>query len=224
MTEEPKAALEVRGPECGIDEAVTERIRERAETFVSLCQRSVTEGWELGKELFQAKTKVKHGYWVPWIETQVRLTPRTAQRLMELYTRVPKKRHVTHFASASEALRLLPPAKSKRKDESASSGAGGQKGAQRSPAAARSDLTKAVARLEAILKEMAPSASPRKESDLELLVKLTVVGATTLVEHLRAPADGNERVVGLPKQALAKLKGTLETIAEHQEATQGKLV
>ena len=118
---------------------------------------------------------------------------------------------------------------------------------------------KIVARLESILKEMPSGASTQRTSDLQVLVKLTVVGATTIVEHLRTltenylavcrapeaaenglrldalgnlisitvlrtPAEGNENVVGLSKQALAKLKGALETITEHQEAAQGKLV
>ena len=224
MDEAPKAALEVLGPEYGIDEAVTERIRERAQDFITLFQRSVMEGWEIGRELVQAKKKVEHGYWIPWVETQVGLTRRTAQRLMELYTRDPKKRHVTRFVSTSEALRLLPPAKPKREGASESAGTGEQKAAEKSSGAARSDLTKLVARLESILKEMPSSASTHRTSNLQVLVKLTVAGATTLVEHLRAPAEGNENVVGLSKEALAKLKRALETITEHQEATQGKLV
>ena len=120
--EAPKAAVEVIGTACGIDEAVTKRVKGRARRFVALYQRSVEEGWEVGRELVEAKKQIEHGYWIPWIETQIGLARRTAQRLMDLYTRDPEKRHVTQFASTSEALRLLPPVKSKREDGSARSG------------------------------------------------------------------------------------------------------
>ena len=206
--ETPKAALEALVSKCGVEEAVTERIRERAERIVTLYTQSVEEAWEVGKELVQVKKRIKYGYWVPWVETQIGLPRRTAQRLMELYTRDPKKRHVSRFESASEALRLLPPAKSK-------TGAAKQQAAGKS-GAKQSDLAKMVARLESILKKMPASASTQRKADLEVLVKLTVAGATTLIEHLRAPADGDETVVGPSEQARAKLKEALEMITEHR--------
>ena len=106
----PKSVLDIFPADFGIDEEVTKRVQRRAKSFVDLFQRSVLEGWELGMEFTEVKKQLAHGYFIPWVETQIGLSRRTAQRLMDLYARDPEKRHVTLFESTSEALRLLPPA------------------------------------------------------------------------------------------------------------------
>ena len=58
------------------------------------------------------------GYSIPWVETQIGLSRRTAQRpIVDLYASDPKKRHVALFRITSEALLLLPAAKSKNEDK-----------------------------------------------------------------------------------------------------------
>ena len=228
MTDEsPKHVPDIIEAHYGIDEEITKRIRKQAAGFITLFQRSVAEGWEIGKELTEAKPVVAHGYWIPWVEAEVGLSRRTAQRLMDLYARDPEKRHVTLFESTSEALRLLPPAESKSKDGRA--GASGGKTA--SPKAkgtasrtAEEDLGIGIARLEPILGRIGRSRRRQREADLQALLKLTVLAVTAVDSQLKLPAGDHESAVGFSGEVVEKLRAVLETATKSQQDEQIKLM
>ena len=191
------------GRECG-DEAVTERIRGRCST---ICRLPLGHGgtWRSRQGGYRPRSHMAIGFrgvrrrW----DSRARAEARSLLDLRETY--------IVTRASTSEALRMLPPAKPKREDGGRLLGhrEGTSRSAEKS--SRKSDLAKLVAFSRSILKEIRrPASSARGACDLQDLVKLTVVGATAIVEHLRAPLEGNEKVVGLSKQALAKLEGALE--------------
>ena len=204
----------------GIDQEVTKRVQTRAKHFVDLFQRSVLEGWELGKELTEVKAQLPHGYFLPWVETEIGLARRTAQRLMDLYARDPDKRHVALFKSTSEALRLLPPAKPKSEDGKAGgrvgktlSGNAKRKGAN----AAAESLATSIARLEPILFRIRDSRRCRGESDLRALFSLTALAATTVDKQLQWRASDKKSSVELPEEVVVKLRALLETVSKHEQ-------
>ena len=228
MAEEaPAHVIDRRETDFGIDEERTKRIKKQAGRFIQLFQRSVLEGWALGKEFHEVKPKLKHGYFTPWVETQIGLSSRTAQRLMDLYARDPEKRHVADFKSTAEALRLLPPAKLKGKDKSAR--AGGDEQSKRKaevgkPSTTTVDLGASIAQLEPILHEMLRSPRSPREEDLQALVKLTTLAAATVDRQLRLAASGHEKAVGLSDEVVGKLRGALEAVIGGQQDVQEKLI
>ena len=90
MADESPKVPDIVEARYGIDEEITERIKKQAAGFIGLFQRTVAEAWEIGKELTEAKSLVARGYWIPWVETEVGLSRRTAQRLMAVYERDPE--------------------------------------------------------------------------------------------------------------------------------------
>ena len=92
----------------GIDKETEKDVKRHFESLKKQYQRTVVEGWCLGEALATAKRQVRHGWWLPWLES-IGLASRTAQRFMQLYERYPKKRQVAHLESVDGALRALPP-------------------------------------------------------------------------------------------------------------------
>lgn len=54
-----------------------------------------------GLHLIEAKQQFPHGEWLPWVERELPIKPRTAQQLMEIagHTVLANTRHVTHLPS-----------------------------------------------------------------------------------------------------------------------------
>ncbi len=154
----------------GIDSELEERVKAQARTFQTAYRRTVEEAWKLGWELRQAKSQVRHGQWIPWVEERIGLTPRSAQRLMALHEAYPEMRQVSHLRSVSSAMRALPSGRESQRGDEAESGAasgagaslpgdnpeqppaGGEGGpADGRVAAAARELSRVVERLEPIL-------------------------------------------------------------------------
>jgi hypothetical protein len=64
------------------------RIRTEHEATASTLQRSVEHAMAVGDLLTEAKRRVKHGRWLPWLSEQCGFSQRTAQ----LYMRIAKGR------------------------------------------------------------------------------------------------------------------------------------
>ena len=219
MTDEASNAnLDTRGTEFGIDEGVTRRIRTQAQRFKKLLHRTVMEAWNLGRDLVKAKKDIRHGYWIPWVETQVGLEERTAQRLMAFYNRDPEKRHVTHFKSVAEALRALPPAAKLKSAPAGTDEASARKATGTKSRTVAKDLAMVVARLEPILQEMSASESRRREEDLQALVEVTILAATVVDKQLKLPAGDNGTAVELSDEAVEKLRDVLATVTRQHDA------
>ena len=93
----------------GVDEEVEEQVRRHVAQIRETMARTVEEVWRLGGALRAAKKQVRHGRWIPWLESRVRIPVRMAQRAMALYDRYPEMRQVSHFDSVKAAMRALPP-------------------------------------------------------------------------------------------------------------------
>ena len=222
----PKSVLDILPTDFGINEEVTKRVQRRAKSFIDLFQRSVLEGWELGLEFTEAKKQLAHGYFIPWVETQIGLSRRTAQRLMDLYARDPEKDYVMHFTSTSEALRLLPPAKSKSKDGRAGARVGKTSSgkAKGKRANAGENLATSIARLERILSGIRDKPRRQGTSDLQALVGLTALAATAVDRQLKLRASDKKDSVELPEEVVVKLRALLDTVAEREQEEQIKLI
>lgn len=211
---------DVVGTNFGIAEEVTEKIKGQAKQFVEMVESTVLSAWQLGKDLVEAKKRVRHGYWIPWVETRVGLEPRTAQRLMQLYERDRKKEFVENFSSTSEALRQLPP----RKSKSAVAGRGKRKATKKRRVNTGPGLAEMVAGLEALLQEMPASESSHSESDLQALVKLAAVSAETIAAYASVSTeDDGGAVVEATKEALGKIRDALGMLGDPQEEKPGQL-
>lgn len=210
---------DVVGNNCGIAKEVTEEIKGKAKQFVEMVEGTVLTAWQLGKDLIEAKRTIRHGYWIPWVETQVGLERRMAQRLMELYERDPKKEFVENFSSTSEALRQLPP----RKSKSAGAGRGKRKAKKRRPVNTGPGLAEMVAGLEALLQEMPASESSHSESDLQALVKLAAVSAETIAAYASVSTEDDGGAVVEAKEALGKIRDALGMLGDPREEKPGQL-
>ena len=220
MADEAKKGIpDVVGSNCGIAEEVTEKIKGQAKQLVQMVQGTALGAWQLGLDLKEAKKTIRHGYWIPWVETRVGLDRRMAQRLMELYERDPKKKYVEGFSSTSEALRLLPP----RKSKSAGAGRGKRKATKKRSVDTGPGLAEMVAGLEAFLQEMPASESLHSESDLQALVKLAAVSAETIAAYASVPTEGDGSVVVEAKEALGKIRDALGMLADPQGGKPGQL-
>ena len=93
----------------GVCRAVQEKVKARVEGFRRAYERTLEEAWKLGEALREAKEKIPHGLWLPWLEDEIGLPPRSAQRFMQFHKAYPEMRHVSHFASLAAAMRDLPP-------------------------------------------------------------------------------------------------------------------
>ena len=54
---------------------------------------------EIGKRLIQAKEKLQHGDWLPWLENEVDFTQRTAQRFMKVSQEFGNTTSMSHLGS-----------------------------------------------------------------------------------------------------------------------------
>ena len=57
--------------------------------------QAVVSYWEIGKRLKQAKEQVGHGNWENWVDENLGYTPRTARRLMKVYTEYSNRTALT---------------------------------------------------------------------------------------------------------------------------------
>ena len=96
----------VSGP--GVDASLQKRVKQHASNFRRHAMCTLHEAWRLGEALREAKSQVRHGHWLPWLE-QFQLTPRTAQRLMAFREKYPEIRQASHFGTVAEAMRALAP-------------------------------------------------------------------------------------------------------------------
>jgi hypothetical protein len=80
-------------------------------------QQAETSFLEMGRLLIEAKDKVKRAglKWLPWLQDNFEMTPRTAQKLMELSREFGKAKSISHlgYTKASMLVALPPP---KRED------------------------------------------------------------------------------------------------------------
>ena len=231
----------VLGP--GIDSDVEKRVKKHAENFKTYFRRTVKEAWELGGALREAKKQVSHGQWLPWLKVQVRLEPRTVQRLMAFHERYPEMSLVSHLVSVSQALRTLPMPESDKKDGrdradsgrtspgetkqgkvgvTAPTGGGADAGGDRTTETVGGDLAAIVKQLELILQRTPREAAGQQESDLEALVQLTILAGTAVTTHLKLAAEDEKRPA-LTDVAVAKVADVLEGITKGRQNAQGKL-
>ena len=99
----------------GIDTETEKAVKRHFEAFKSSYRRTVREAWCLGQALTKAKSDVRHGQWLPWLES-IELPHRTAQRFMRLHALHPKCDNLADFGTVDEALRALPPGKPSEKN------------------------------------------------------------------------------------------------------------
>lgn len=209
----------------GIEAALEQRVKEQAAKFETSYKRTVEEAWKLGRELREAKSQVRHGQWIPWIENRVGLTPRSAQRLMALHEAYPQMRHVSHLRSVSHALKVLPsgpkpevPAESETASGlGAVAGSGGvsplggegsvDSGGDRLVAAVR-ELSRVVERLDPILHEE-PGISAAQQpfpvlcEALQTIISAMIDWAEIATDSQPGPA---KELVGPLEAALAKAR------------------
>ena len=100
----------------GIDTETERAVKRHFEAFKTAYRRTVIEAWYLGQELTKAKGDVRHGQWLPWLES-IELPHRTAQRLMRLHAIHPECDKLADFRTVDEALRALPPGKPSEKND-----------------------------------------------------------------------------------------------------------
>ena len=227
----------VLGP--GIDLDVEKRVKKHAENFRTYFRRTVKEAWELGGALREAKQQVSHGQWLPWLKVQVRLEPRTAQRLIAFRERYPEMSLVSHLGSVSQALRTLPMPESDKKggrdraDSGRTStgeaeqrklavtpptGAGADPGGDRTTETVGGSLPAIVKQLELVLERPQLAAAVQQESnvqDLQSLLELTILAGTAVKTRLSA---GDEGSPALSEEAVARVVDVLEAIRGLQDA------
>lgn len=206
--------LNVVATRFGIDAELEQRVRTQAASFQAACRRTVEEAWKLGGELRQAKSQVRHGQWIPWVEGSIGLTPRTAQRLMALHEAYPEMRHVSHLPSVADALRpLLALPKSEGKHESEAAGAtpvtgrGARALDDGRVVKATRELTRVADRLDSILsEEQTLSGVHRGLPALCDALQTLLSCMTSMVRHADSAADGETTAT---RELLSSLEATL---------------
>lgn len=78
-----------------------------AEKVVGCLGRAAEAVIEAGGWLREAKEKIEHGRWEPWVEERVGLSPRSAQRYMRISARLPKATRVAVLPSSVRVLDKL---------------------------------------------------------------------------------------------------------------------
>ena len=216
----PVRTTVVRVGDCGVDQKVQATVKEYADRVGKSVRRTVEEAWELGRALEEAKRQVRHGYWIPWVEQEVGLDARMAQRYMDLYKKDPQKRQMSHLKSVAHASRALLPAEtSKREAKGARARAGkaaSRKAVSKRSGPAEEDLAVLVPRLEEMLTSTSATAVSQRAWDVGSLVKLAVVALDAADRQIRS-ATGNERdLVSLSEESVEKLRGALEALIGRQ--------
>ena len=221
----------------GIEAELEQRVRAQAAKFETSYKRTVEEAWKLGRELREAKSQVRHGQWLPWLENRVGLTPRSAQRLMALHEAYPQMRHVSHLRSISHALKVLPsgpkpevPAQSEAPSGlGTAAGSGGvsplggeeavDSGGDRVVAAVR-ELSRVVDRLDPILHEEPGISAARHPFPVLCEALQTIISAMIGWAEIATdnqPVPTNE-LVGSLEAALAKAREIRGSMLVQREA------
>ena len=81
-------------------------LAKRLQSLKDLARRTVGEAWEVGRLLTEAKSTLKHGGWLPWLEAQG-VNYRTSQRYMLLYEEFTEVQ-IEGYESVDSALKALP--------------------------------------------------------------------------------------------------------------------
>ncbi len=221
----------------GIEVELEQRVKAQAAKFETSYKRTVEEAWKLGRELREAKSQVRHGQWIPWLENRVGLTPRSAQRLMALHEAYPQMRHVSHLRSVSRALKVLPsgpkpevPAASEAASGlGAVAGSGGTSplGGQRAVdsggdrvAAAVRELSRVVERLEPILHDEPGISAARQPlpvlcEALQTIISAMIGWAEIATDNQPGPA---KELVRSLEAALAKAREVRGSMLVEREA------
>ena len=206
----------------GIDNELEEQVKQQATLFRTAYRRTVEEAWKLGQALRRAKEQVRHGQWIPWVEGEIGLTPRTAQRLMALHEAYPEMRHVSHLNSVSHALRVLPSApKSMDPQEQPSSTELAESGsvpvadqaAAEDVAKSAKDIARVVKRLESIVEASVGAPPACRELQFQTLCGALQAVVSAMVRSVeQAPTDTGssattQNLVLSLQAALAKAQG-----------------
>jgi hypothetical protein len=77
------------------ESGVGDEMREAAARVRALVRASVLE---VGRELSIAKSRVEHGYFVSWVETECQISIRTAQRMMQAAEMVEKNDNLSYLS------------------------------------------------------------------------------------------------------------------------------
>lgn len=85
---------------------IEERLDQEFETFLSSARTTVEAAWRGGGLLLQAKGRLPHGEFTPWIMARTRLSPRSARVWMRINLEVPETA-VTAVKSIQGCLKLL---------------------------------------------------------------------------------------------------------------------
>lgn len=67
-------------------ESLAEQINAEHRAFVGSLKKTAEHGIRAGELLTEAKSKCKHGKWLPWLDENFEGAPRTAQEYMRLYS------------------------------------------------------------------------------------------------------------------------------------------
>lgn len=217
----------------GIEPELEERVKTQAERFQTAYRRTIEEAWKLGGELRQAKSQVRHGQWIPWIEERIGLTPRSAQRLMAVHAAYPEIRQLSRFLNVSHALRVLPSGQrgegedeappesgtASGADAASSSGSaiGGEDTSERDNgrvAAAARELSRVVERLEPILHARPAASTVHQEFPALCEALQTIVSA--MIGYADTAAGGGttsaRELVSALERALATARQVRDSI------------
>ena len=176
------------------------------------------------RELRRAKEQVRHGQWIPWVEGEVGLTPRTVQRLMALHEAYPEMRHVSHLSSVNHALRALPSGPKSQsppeQDASAESEtvAAGDTASEVDVATSVRHLARAVERLEPIVERTRGVSARRRASQLPVLCRTLQALVSLLIEYAHQTASDTAGGIQAPKDLIASLDGVLAKVREFSDS------
>ena len=211
----------------GIDGELELRIKQQATRFRTAYRRTVEEAWKLGHELRQAKEQVRHGQWIPWLEGEIGLTPRTAQRLMALNEAYVEMRHVSHLSSVSDALRALP--SGSKSERSPGQGASAEfEAAQAAPKTAPAsegggaksvqDLTRVVERLESVVEAIPRVSARNRTSQFPVLCRALQSIVSLMLQHANQASADTADGVTKPAELVSSLDAALAKVREFNDS------
>lgn len=230
--------LAATSPDFGVTDEQTQEVKQEVAALGKSFKRTLEQAWVTGKALARAKRKVRHGFWLAYVEGVIGLENRTAQRLIEVYLRDPQKRHVSKLGSVAEALRKLPAPRKKGRDQAGGRNDDvGQAGNDGPSEARRTDgdggvtapggddseeerrkdgpWSAALARVHPVLRDIGADGSRLHVGDLAALVELTMVAATTVKQKLALANESDVSAAGLD-EAMGRLRSALEVVAPRE--------
>ena len=101
-------AKDLDKPRRGLPTLATE-IRQEVEAAEASWQDAVAHAIRAGELLIDAKSQVKHGDWLPWLEANFPGAPRTAQDYMRLAANAENARRVAHLGVRGALKELAAP-------------------------------------------------------------------------------------------------------------------